>query len=275
MDQELLEAFQAEAVDHLHALEQELMDAERARSDPDSAKRMFISAHTVKGGAAMLGMHEAQALAAAMEQVLGRYRDAHSFPEGETTLLLLQGCGILRGLVMDTEVGERGSLARNLANKLLSQIGEPEVAPPTAPVVGEREATVSSTVLRPRVWRALVVDQAPAARMVAGMVLRDVGFEVDALADGDEALRRLATGGYDLLVAGVKTRSLSALDLIKAVRRGANGGGIPVVVIGEASPRLRQAAATLDVADWIPAGADGQQQMRSAARHVQQRGEQR
>src|SRR5437868_15060728 len=134
MDPELLEAFQTEAVEHLQRMEQDLIDAERTRNEPDVAKRLFIAAHTVKGGAAMLEMHEAHMLAAAMEELIGGYRDRREFPDDETVLLLLQGSGLLRGLVTDLEVGERGALARHLANELNARMGHPDVAVPTAAV---------------------------------------------------------------------------------------------------------------------------------------------
>ncbi len=266
MDPELLEAFQTEAVEHLQSMEQELMDAEHGRHDPEAAKRMFISAHTVKGGAAMLGMVEAQLLAAAMEEVLGRHREARDFPDEETALLLLQGSGLLRGLVMETEVGERGALARHLANELRGRIGEPEVTAPTAPIVPEQ--LTPSSALR-HVWRALLVDQSPASRMVAGMVLKDAGYQVDAVADGRDALQRLANGPYDLLVTGLEARSMSGIDLAAAARNASGGADLFVVVLADPAAQKGAGAAGGIVDEWVASGVEGQQRLRELAARIQ------
>ncbi|MBM7114129.1 sigma-54-dependent transcriptional regulator [Archangium primigenium] len=61
----------------------------------------------------------------------------------------------------------------------------------------------------------LIADDEPSIRHVLSLVLSELGYEVRAVADGEEALRELATRGYDLLLCDVRMPRLDGLSLLR------------------------------------------------------------
>lgn len=83
-----------------------------------------------------------------------------------------------------------------------------------------RGSAIASATAAPMriVERVLVADtDAPTLKAVA-VTLRQAGHEVATAADGDTALRMLAEGAYDLLLADVRVESSSG-DLLSAAQR--------------------------------------------------------
>ncbi|MDQ2828145.1 MAG: chemotaxis protein CheA [Chloroflexota bacterium] len=77
-DDEELALFLAENNDHLQALDQHIVQLETQPDDQALLQSIFRSAHTIKGGAGMIGHARMAALAHAMENVLDALR-AHTF----------------------------------------------------------------------------------------------------------------------------------------------------------------------------------------------------
>src|SRR5215212_3852531 len=83
-----LDDFRVEAADRVRDLDAQLLTLERDPSDLRPIREMFIAAHTVKGGAAMLGLSDVQELAHAMEDLLAHVRDQlHPLDSGTADLL--------------------------------------------------------------------------------------------------------------------------------------------------------------------------------------------
>jgi two-component system, NtrC family, response regulator AtoC len=61
----------------------------------------------------------------------------------------------------------------------------------------------------------LVADDEPSIRHVLTLVLVEKGYEVRAVADGEEALRELGSRAYDVLVCDVRMPKLDGLSLLK------------------------------------------------------------
>jgi len=262
---ELLKAFQDEALGHLDSLEGYLLDEETAYDDPEVIKSMFISIHTVKGGSAMLDMKAAWLLSHAMEDVVFECREGASFPEPEVASLLLQGSGILRGLIAGSTRAAPDSTVEHLAAELRSRLKQP-AREAIAPAVGRVRATP-----RPiRTWRGLVVDESPTVRMVHGMVLKDAGYQVDAVADGQDALRRIRGTDYDILVAGARAKSLGGLELVAEARRERPAEQLAIILSGQADPD-DQPPPELAVEGRVAAGVEGQQQLLQLARSIKER----
>src|SRR5437763_16392152 len=78
-----LDEFRAEASDYLRALDAQLLALEREPAAAEPIREMFIAAHTIKGGASMLGLAGVRELAHAgvrelahaLEDVLAQLRD--------------------------------------------------------------------------------------------------------------------------------------------------------------------------------------------------------
>ncbi|MBX7098200.1 MAG: sigma-54 dependent transcriptional regulator [Myxococcaceae bacterium] len=64
----------------------------------------------------------------------------------------------------------------------------------------------------------LVVDDEAAIRHVLTLVLSDKGYEVRAVADGEEALRELTSRQYDVVISDVRMPKVDGLTLLKAAQ---------------------------------------------------------
>jgi CheY-like chemotaxis protein len=100
--------------------------------------------------------------------------------------------------------------------------------------------------------RVLVVDDSATLRTIMGTALASAGFEVEAAADGVDALERLQRGHFDALVTDFVMPRLNGYQLVQAVRSLPALQGLPVVlvsakseVIGERFASQTGAAATL------------------------------
>jgi two-component system, NtrC family, response regulator AtoC len=61
----------------------------------------------------------------------------------------------------------------------------------------------------------LIADDEPSIRHVLSLVLSALGYEVRAVADGEEALRELAARAYDVLVCDVRMPKLDGLAVLR------------------------------------------------------------
>ncbi|TMA21974.1 MAG: sigma-54-dependent Fis family transcriptional regulator, partial [Deltaproteobacteria bacterium] len=66
--------------------------------------------------------------------------------------------------------------------------------------------------------RVLIADDEESVRHVLTVLLQERGYEVRAVADGEEALRELSTRDYDALVTDVKMPKMNGLDLVRAAQ---------------------------------------------------------
>ncbi|MCY1081144.1 sigma-54-dependent transcriptional regulator [Archangium lansingense] len=75
----------------------------------------------------------------------------------------------------------------------------------------------------------LVADDEPSVRHVLTLVLSGLGYEVRAVADGEEALRELSARGYDVLLCDVRMPRLGGLSVLRQAL--AEHPGLTVVVM--------------------------------------------
>lgn len=67
--------------------------------------------------------------------------------------------------------------------------------------------------------RVLLADDDAALRRVLEFKLKKSGFDVMAVADGEEALAQLKVGAFDLLLADIRMPRLSGIELLEKVRK--------------------------------------------------------
>jgi DNA-binding response OmpR family regulator len=77
--------------------------------------------------------------------------------------------------------------------------------------------------------RILVVEDDPDIADMLAIHLLDEGFQVEHVADGDAAGRRLARGGFDMLLLDIMLPGTSGLDLCRQVRQQA--AYIPIIIV--------------------------------------------
>jgi len=81
-------------------------------------------------------------------------------------------------------------------------------------------------------FRVLVVDDSRSARQVLVTAMASLGSGAcDEAADGAEALKRFASGEYDLVVTDVHMPRLDGLKLIHHIRTGVRRARVPILVV--------------------------------------------
>lgn len=248
-----LAEFQAEVTEHLNALEEQLLRLERDPGDTEPLRAMFLAAHSIKGGAAMLGLAEIRELSHALEDVLGVLRDHRRTLDPSTADVVLRTVDRLRILLPDAD----GS----------AQLTSAE----TVSIVAELAACANGLApLRPTIdptgRRVLLVEDSPSVRQVETFLLQDAGFVVDTAEDANEALERARAVPYVLVIAGLETRELRGPDLVAALRAHGSGPNVPVLLTttdhGPSSP-----ASTFDVV-FAPKGHLGNADFLHAVRQL-------
>ena len=68
-------------------------------------------------------------------------------------------------------------------------------------------------------------------RKAVGQMLGRHGYQVTAVADGEEALEALRLGAFDAVLTDLEMPRLNGYELIEEIRRGPRGGELPIVVI--------------------------------------------
>jgi len=90
------------------------------------------------------------------------------------------------------------------------------------------------------IGRVLVVDDEPPIRALVARVLERLDLSVDTAADGEEAISRLETGDYDVLVVDLMMPKVDGAGVIEFVKR--MRGRRPTVIVASAgdSPTLHR-----------------------------------
>jgi chemotaxis protein histidine kinase CheA len=250
-----MDEFRSEVNDHLRRLESQLLALERDPANAQPVRQMFLSAHTIKGDAAMVGRDDVRVLAHAMEDVLAELRDRRGVMDASMADMLLRTVDALRALVEAPDPDALSEVQRgsSLVAELRSKVQPPPIVETDKAEAAEAS---SSSALDPTVLRALLVEGSATVRMLEEMLLADAGFQVEALEDGRAAVERVADGAYDLLVTGAQTRTLAGLDLVEEIRQTPNGRDLPVIVMSsDAHPEDHVRALELGVGHYITRGS--------------------
>jgi chemotaxis protein histidine kinase CheA len=284
---EFITEFREEASEKLDAIASQLLRFEREPSNPQAVREMFLAAHTIKGGASMLRLTAIQELAHGLEDVLASFRDHGRTLDRFTADRLFQTIDRLRELVQSASPAAVGAEVDPQLQQFVEQLRaesrsvETAAAPVEQPgpvellPAGAQHETAAAQAPRPR--RALVVDGSATVRELHAYLLRKVGYEVDCVADGDEALSRALRADYALVVAGLELDGLSGLELTRSLRLSTGYAGVPIVLVtadidaercqlavqagaqtllrkcGYADEQLTRALAELDTAQQPPA----------------------
>lgn len=102
-DDEILQGFIEESLEHLADIENDLLAIEEAGEniDEDLVNKVFRAAHSIKGGAGFMGLSGIQDLSHSMENVLGLIRSKKLIPNPEIINILLLGSDQLRSMIED------------------------------------------------------------------------------------------------------------------------------------------------------------------------------
>lgn len=102
-DDEILQGFIEESLEHLADIENDLLQIEDGGEniDEDLVNKVFRAAHSIKGGAGFMGLTVIQDLAHSMENVLGLIRSCKLVPTPDVINVLLSGSDKLNTMIED------------------------------------------------------------------------------------------------------------------------------------------------------------------------------
>lgn len=167
-DDEILQGFIEESLEHLADIETDLLAIEKAGANIDEnlVNKVFRAAHSIKGGAGFMGLTVIQELSHAMENILGMIRSRKLVPNPEIVNILLQGSDKLEAMINNVQASNDEDITEHLIP--LNAIAEgnaiqtappasapsPETVPetaPTPPPASKPEPTVTAAVPTPEV----------------------------------------------------------------------------------------------------------------------------
>jgi chemotaxis protein histidine kinase CheA len=124
---QITELFLMEGREHLETLEKGLVDLQSTMKDPENISEMFRAAHSVKGGAAMLGLDSIREVSHRLEDCFKILRDDPAPPVDQTSeSLFLKGVDTLKDLLDLLEKGPREKEASQLVKQVMPVFTELE-----------------------------------------------------------------------------------------------------------------------------------------------------
>ena len=129
-----------------------------------------------------------------------------------------------------------------------------QFAPRICPHHGTRRLWLPDAVSKtPLMKRILIVDDSPAARsLVAAALNEPETLSVERISSGIEALKRLSTEDFDLVVTDVNMPDLSGLELIRFIKQNERLRHLPVLVIStDTTEQDRARALALGADDYL------------------------
>lgn len=245
--------FKAEAYDHLEKLDQGLLQLERDPSNNQLIRGLFLSMHTIKGGASMLELKALKHLTHAFEDVLARLRDHGEACDSSTATLLLKAVDMVRDIVdTDPSMETMSPPVEDMTNKLRQRAsGVIVTLEPSASVSGIQASLADldppiETKAATKSNLALLLEPSETARNVMTTQLESAGWTVAGFASAQEIQNRVAEAG--LLVLPLEpSGGIDGLALARDWR--AFGTKTPIVITAlEFSAAQETDAKTLGVA---------------------------
>ncbi|HKE96550.1 MAG TPA: response regulator, partial [Povalibacter sp.] len=83
----------------------------------------------------------------------------------------------------------------------------------------------------PFTWRILLVDDEPTQRLIVARLLKRAGYEVETAGNGREALARLETGVFHLMITDWEMPEMDGIALCSALRKSESQGYIYTILL--------------------------------------------
>ncbi len=117
-DDETLQMYIEESLDHLGDIESDLLTIEEAGAniDLDLVNNVFRAAHSIKGGAGFMGLTTIKDLAHHLENVLGLIRNKELVPDSARISVLLKGFDELEDLLNNIEESNDRDVSDHISN---------------------------------------------------------------------------------------------------------------------------------------------------------------
>ncbi len=113
----------------------------------------------------------------------------------------------------------------------------------------------------------LLVDDSISIRKIIGMLLGNAGYKVDVAVDGVEAIEKISTTSYDLILTDLEMPRMHGYELIAEVRSGLQTTDIPIIVLtSRAGDKHYAKAIELGANDYIVKPVDEDTLLQSVRR---------
>ncbi len=152
-DNETLQMYIEESLDHLGDIESDLLEIEEAGADIDLdlVNNVFRAAHSIKGGAGFMGLQTIKDLAHNLENVLGLIRTKELIPDSDKINVLLKGFDQLEELLHNIEDSNEVDIGEHVTALEAIIAGDDAVAAPasqaSAPAAKEEKEEFFDIVL--------------------------------------------------------------------------------------------------------------------------------
>ncbi|HEY9632359.1 MAG TPA: response regulator [Coleofasciculaceae cyanobacterium] len=157
--QRIMGYFIEEAKDHLNTIEQGLLSLQSTMEDTEMLNEVFRAAHSVKGGAAMLGLNSIQHTAHRLEDCFKVLQESPVKPDGQLESLFLRVFDTLEALIEQLQ-GPFG-LTEEVATKIMSE-AEPvfeELNTHLKELVKQAESSTVVTAEAPRATKVRELEE--------------------------------------------------------------------------------------------------------------------
>lgn len=172
-DDEILQGFIEESLEHLADIETDLLAIEKAGANIDEnlVNKVFRAAHSIKGGAGFMGLTVIQELSHAMENILGMIRSRKLVPNPEIVNILLQGSDKLQSMINNIQSSNDEDITEHLIPlNAIAEGNTVQAAPPkAAPEPIPAEVVTPEPVPEPAITQEIPAhpeDSIPAAPAV-------------------------------------------------------------------------------------------------------------
>lgn len=185
-------------------------------------------------------------------------------------------------MLADAVVAEQDVLPRSLGPLLrrvryfsgAAQLGDGGLAPVIAledvashGLAGAR--ATQAAMPKEAATRVLVVEDSVTSRLLLKHILEGAGCSVDTAADGLEALSRLRSVRYDVVVSDVEMPNMDGLALTAAIRANPASAELPVILVTSLqTPEQREAGLRAGADAYFTKGAFDQDRLLATVRRV-------
>ncbi len=224
-DDETLQMYLEESIDHLADIEADLLAIEEAGAeiDEDLVNKVYRAAHSIKGGAGFMGLNTIKDLTHEMENILGKIRSREMVPTPAIVNVLLSASDTLKDLMNDVFTSNDVDISKHL--NALQAIAEGK------PIPGEADEAPSAAEPEQPVEAAEPAAEAgpppePEAADTAAEVTTDGDMVKFTSADGAHSIEASQSTIKELMDEG-KFLYLVMIDLVAdVVAKGSSPAGV-------------------------------------------------
>lgn len=100
--------------------------------------------------------------------------------------------------------------------------------------------------------KILAVDDSVSIRQMVSHTLRDAGYEVETANDGRDALSKVSSSKFDVVISDVNMPNMGGFELVKALREKPQYKFIPILMLTtETSTDKKQQGKSAGATGWL------------------------